>query len=53
MQSSEVPPWLRSQMPLIFMDESLVIIPDIGVDVEMQAESYEMGLTVRWESAIA
>jgi tRNA(Ile)-lysidine synthase len=52
MQSSEVPPWLRSQLPLIFMDESLVIIPDIGVDVEMQAESHEMGLTVRWESAI-
>lgn len=50
MQSSEIPPWLRPQLPLIFMDESLVIIPDIGVDAEMQAESHEMGLTVHWEA---
>ena len=50
MQSSEIPPWLRPQLPLIFMDESLGIIPDIGVDAEMQAESHEMGLTVHWEA---
>jgi len=52
MQSSQIPPWLRVQLPLIFMNDSLVIIHDIGVDAEMQAESHEMGLIVSWMHAI-
>ncbi|MEO1946546.1 MAG: tRNA lysidine(34) synthetase TilS [Methylophilaceae bacterium] len=52
MQSSQIPPWLRVQLPLIFMNDRLVIIPDIGVDAEMQAESHEMGLIVSWVHAI-
>lgn len=51
MQASEIPPWERAELPLIFMDETLVIIPDIGIDAEMKAESHEMGLTVHWEPA--
>jgi tRNA(Ile)-lysidine synthase len=49
MQSSEVPPWQREQLPLIFMDETLVIIPNIAIDASLQAESHEMGLSVNWE----
>jgi tRNA(Ile)-lysidine synthase len=49
MQSSAIPPWQRTQLPLIFMDETLVIIPNVGVDAEMQAQSHEMGLSVNWE----
>jgi tRNA(Ile)-lysidine synthase len=51
MQSSQIPPWQRCQLPLIFMDETLVIIPNIGSDADMTAESHEMGLAVRWEPA--
>lgn len=51
MQSSQIPPWQRAQLPLIFMDETLVIIPNIGIDAEMEAKSHELGLSVRWEPA--
>jgi tRNA(Ile)-lysidine synthase len=51
MQSSEIPPWQRAQLPLIFMDETLVIIPNIGSDAEMEAQSHEVGLTVHWQAA--
>lgn len=52
LQSSEMPPWQREQLPLIFMDESLAIIPNVGINAEMQAESHELGVTVRWEPAV-
>ncbi len=51
MQSSKIPPWQRPQLPLIFMDETLVIIPNIGNDAGMEAQSHEMGISVRWEAA--
>ena len=43
-----MPPWQREQLPLIFMDETLVIIPNVGVDAGLQAGSDEMGLQVEW-----
>ena len=49
MQASAIPPWQRAQLPLIFMDETLVIIPNIGVDAELVAREHEMGLVVSWE----
>lgn len=49
MQSIAMPPWQREQLPLIFMDETLVIIPNVGVDAHMKAESHELGLTVTWQ----
>lgn len=49
MQMMAMPPWQREQMPLIFMDETLVIIPNVGVDAQMRAESHEVGLSVTWQ----
>lgn len=49
MQSRGIPPWLRERCPLVFMGGTLVIIPNIGVDADMQAEPHEMGLSIRWE----
>jgi tRNA(Ile)-lysidine synthase len=51
MQTSQIPPWQREQLPLIFMDETLVIIPNIGVDAHLKAASHEVGLTVHWQAA--
>jgi tRNA(Ile)-lysidine synthase len=53
MQSSHIPPWQRAQLPLIFMDETLVIIPNIGTNAEMEAQSHELGLSARWEPAMS
>ena len=43
-----MPPWQREQLPLIFMDETLVIIPNVGVDAGLQAADEELGLMVYW-----
>lgn len=48
LQTHAMPPWQREQLPLIFMDETLVIIPSVGVDANLQASSDEMGLFVTW-----
>ena len=53
LQTCEIPPWQRTQLPLIFMDETLVIIPSIGedcmVDASFRANVDEMGLLVIWQ----
>ena len=49
LQTHAMPPWQREQLPLIFMDETLVIIPNVAVDAGLQANSDEMGLTVSWQ----
>ena len=48
LQNHEMPPWQREQLPLIFIDETLVIIPNVGVDAHLQASNDEMGLVVNW-----
>ncbi|MFW5431383.1 MAG: tRNA lysidine(34) synthetase TilS [Methylophilaceae bacterium] len=53
MQSIEMPPWQREQLPLIFMDETLAIIPNVGVDANLIAKSHEPGLVVSWQAAIS
>lgn len=53
LQTCEIPPWQRAQLPLIFMDETLVMIPNIGtdslVDVSFKANADEMGLVAIWQ----
>lgn len=48
MQLFEIPPWHREQLPLIFIDETLAVIPSIGVDANLKAESHEPGLVIEW-----
>ena len=48
LQTHAMPPWQREKLPLIFMDETLVIIPNVGVDTNLQASNDEMGLMVNW-----
>lgn len=51
LQTHEMPPWLREQLPLIFMDEKLVLIPNIAVDAHLKANADEMGLLVIWKQS--
>lgn len=50
LQTCEIPPWQRAQLPLIFMDETLVLIPNVGVDISFKANPDEMGLLVHWQN---
>ncbi len=58
LQSCEIPPWQRLHLPLIFMDETLVLIPrvvilkvgaDCMVDIGYKANENEMGLVAVWQ----
>ena len=49
LQASDMPPWQRAQLPLIFMDETLAMIPNVGVDAHLKAATHELGLQVTWE----
>jgi tRNA(Ile)-lysidine synthase len=48
LQNHALPPWVRERLPLIFMDETLVMIPNVGVDAQFSAQSHELGLQVCW-----
>jgi len=46
LQESDLPPWEREQLPLIFVDDDLVCVPNLGVDAKFQTKSNEVGLEV-------
>ena len=48
LQASAMPPWQREQLPLIFMDETLVYIPNYGAAAELQAKPNETGCVITW-----
>jgi tRNA(Ile)-lysidine synthase len=43
-----MPPWLRERLPLIYLDDTLAVVPKIGVDCMMQAAEDDMGLVITW-----
>ncbi len=49
MQQAAIPPWQRSQLPLIFVGETLAMIPNIAVETSLKAATDEMGLVVTWQ----
>ena len=50
LQESNLPPWERESLPLIFLRESLVCIPGFGVDSKYQTRTSKIGLEVVWKA---
>jgi tRNA(Ile)-lysidine synthase len=48
LQKANMPPWLRERLPLIYLDDTLAVVPNIGVDCMMQATQRDMGLVITW-----
>ena len=46
LQESDLPPWEREFLPLIFVGDQLASVPNFGVDIKFQAKSKELGLEV-------
>ena len=46
LQESNLPPWEREILPLIFVGEELASVPNFGVDIKFQARFKEAGLDV-------
>lgn len=49
LQEAQIPPWLRERLPLIYCEDTLAIVPGIGVASELQAGPHEQGLMVSWQ----
>ena len=46
LQESDLPPWERENLPLIFVGDDLAFVPNLGVDIKYQTKSKEVGLEV-------
>jgi tRNA(Ile)-lysidine synthase len=49
LQESNFAPWLRDRLPLIYLEDTLAVVPGIGVSCLMQATEKEMGLVISWK----
>ena len=45
-QESDLPPWERKNLPLIFVGNDLVCVPSFGIDMKFQTKPNEVGLEV-------
>jgi len=48
LQTCLVPPWQRTRLPLLFVGEQLMVVPNVGVDAHHLAKENELGLQVTW-----
>ena len=46
LQESDLPPWEREFLPLIFIGDKLAFVPNYGIDIELQAKLNEIGLDI-------
>jgi tRNA(Ile)-lysidine synthase len=46
LQESDLPPWERENLPLIFIGAELASVPNFGIDIKFQAKPKEVGLEV-------
>ena len=47
---SDLPPWERENLPLIFLGRDLASIPNFGVDIKFQTKFKEVGLEVMFSN---
>ena len=48
LQEVNLPPWQRERLPLVYLDDTLAVVPNVGVDCMMQASERDLGLVIRW-----
>ena len=46
LHESDLPPWERDFLPLIFVDDDLAFVPNFGIDMKFQTKAKELGLEV-------
>lgn len=50
LQQAEIAPWLREQLPLVYWQDTLAYVPNVGAAAELQARD-EPGLVIEWRPA--
>ena len=46
LQESDLPPWERENLPLVFVGDDLAFVPNFGIDMKFQTKPKELGLEV-------
>ena len=46
LQESDLPPWERENLPLVFVGDDLAFVPIFGIDMKFQTKPNEVGLEV-------
>jgi len=49
LQEANIPPWQREHLPLIYWQDTLALVPSIGITHELQADEGEPGLEITWQ----
>jgi tRNA(Ile)-lysidine synthase len=49
LQEINMPPWQRERLPLVYLDDALAVVPNVGVNCQMQATEHEQGLVISWQ----
>lgn len=49
LQEIGMPPWQRERLPLVYLDDALAVVPNVGVNCQMQADEHEQGLLITWQ----
>jgi tRNA(Ile)-lysidine synthase len=52
LQESDLPPWQRECLPLIFIGDELAFVPNFGIDIKFQARPKDVGLNVILQAEI-
>jgi tRNA(Ile)-lysidine synthase len=52
LQEAGMPPWQRQRLPLLFSGEKLAFVPGIGAACEYRADEGEIGVVVKFETAV-
>jgi len=52
LQESDLPPWEREFLPLIFIGDELASVPNFGIDIKFQAKPKDVGLNVTLQAEI-
>ena len=47
-QKADIPHWERDQVPLVYANEQLVAVPNLGVQFEYQSKVGEDGYQIKW-----
>lgn len=48
-QTSQVPPWQRERLPLLFLNDELAMLPNVAVAATLKAKPDELGLFIKWQ----
>ena len=48
LQESDLPPWEREKLPLVFIGKNLVCVPSLGIHYEYQTQKSKEGLEMTW-----